>query len=206
MAQRERATSVNELVEPVLRTVGGLCQATDTVDLRRASHTLEPAGRVRGDQAGAVAVEGLQGGDLARVTHDDLLADLLLEAQHHILHLRLEDVDDREVTLVGSLFDRAQHDRLSEVRVLELRSLERIGDGHADRLEAVAELGDGAVVTEDDRLVNAQATGHLDEVAVVLDGADQGVSDEGVIDELVTQQLQRGRNDRLGSHSRPPLK
>ena len=36
---------------------------------------------------------------------------------------------------------------------------------------------------------------------MLLDGPDERVREERVVDEAITQQLQRGRNYRLGSHS-----
>ena len=186
--QVKACTRIKEVVEPVLCLVGSLAQAAHTVLLVCSGNTLEPAGA----SCSGHAVQGLQGGEAGAVTNHDLLADLFLEAKHDVLHLAFEDVDHSQVTLVGSLFHCAQDDGLGEVRVLELGSLEGVRDCHAHRLKAVAELGDAGVLTEDDRLLYAQTARDFDEVAGLLDCTKQGVTEKAVVNELVTQQLQRG--------------
>jgi hypothetical protein len=163
---------------------------------------LEPTGRVDGNGAGPHAVQGLEGAEDAGVALDDLLRDFLLEGEHDVLHLALEDVHDGEVALVRGLLNGRQDDRLSEVRVLELGALEGVGHGHRDGLEAVGQLGDRGVIAEDHRLLDAETAGDLDEVPVLLDGAEEGMGEVGVVDQLVSKELQRGRQNGLSGHDR----
>jgi hypothetical protein len=55
-------------------------------------------------------------------------------------------------------------------------------------------------VAEDDGLVDPSTAGHLHEVAGFFDGADERVGEEGVVDQLVPQKLQGGRENGLGCH------
>jgi hypothetical protein len=98
---------------------------------------------------------------------------------------------------VCSVVDCAEDDGLGEVRVLELGSLEGVSHCHAHRLKAVGELGDGAVVTEDDRLLDAETARDLDQVARAFDGAEEGMREERVVNQLVAQELQRSADDTL---------
>ena len=89
--QGERARRVHELVEPVLGLEGHLAEAAHGVDLGLGD-AFQPPGGVGGHGGGAVAVQGLQGGDLRAVAGDDLLGHFLLQGQHHVLHLGFQDV------------------------------------------------------------------------------------------------------------------
>jgi len=56
------------------------------------------------------------------------------------------------------------------------------------------------VRSEDHRLLNSETAGDLDKITSSLDCAKQGMGEEGVVDQLVPQELERGRDYRLWSH------
>ena len=191
--QGESCAAVEEVVEPVVTPVGGLRQTSNGVLLGGGADAFKPS------RAGCCghAVEGLHGGQGRAVAPHDLFADFLLQPKHDVLHLAFQDVDDCEITLVRGLLDCAENDWLREVRVLEFGSLKGVSHCHAHRLEAVGKLGNAGVVPEDDRLLDAETARDLHQVARALDGAEEGMAEERVVNQLVAQELQRGADDAL---------
>jgi hypothetical protein len=73
--------------------------------------------------------------------------------------------------------------------------LEGVADGHVHGFEAVP----SSVIEWSPKITgcSTRAARDLDQVAVLLDGADQGVGEEAVVDQLVAQQLQRSAENRV---------
>ena len=61
------------------------------------------------------------------------------------------------------------------------------------------------MISEDDRLLDSGATADFNEVAVLLDCPNQRMGQIGVINELIAEKLERGAQNRRGSHDKALL-